>query len=456
MHSASPGLILECMPLRSGFVSILGRPNAGKSTLVNALVGEKVAIVTRKPQTTRNRIHGVLEVEALKGKHPAAQIVFVDTPGVHKPANLLDRRMLQEVYGALESRDVVLHVVDVTRRLRMPPGEGAAGPHSTRLRLAQGRLSTSSATADSGRDDKSTHSSHSSPKEGLEWGTRHPVVPIESIEPASRRQTAGSSTPHPNAPKTGELGTPVALRSARNDRSIDKAASEHSLENEDTFILEMVKKLECPVFLVLNKIDAIDEKETLLPLIAQFSALHNYAEVIPVSARGGDGLDRLIDKLVEYMPEGRRHFKKGQFTDQPERFLAAEIIREKILNLTGEEVPYASAVVIERFEERKPAAPQPGKPKQKPLTRISAAIFCERSGQKAILIGKGGAMLKQIGIAARKELESFLGMQVHLELFVKVADDWRGSSTFLDSLDWRNQLESLGRLQSEADSDEDR
>ena len=362
------------MPLRSGFVSILGRPNAGKSTLVNALVGEKVAIVTRKPQTTRNRIHGVLEVDAVKGKHPAAQIVFVDTPGVHKPTNLLDKRMLQEVYDALESRNVVLHVVDVTRRLRLPAAK------------------------------------------------------VQEIEISSA--TGPNAEVPPAQPKTS-------------------ASTQHSLENEDAFILELVKKLECPVFLVLNKIDAIDEKETLLPLIAQFSAQHNYAEVIPVSARGGDGLDRLVAKLVEYMPEGRRHFRKGQFTDQPERFLAAEIIREKILNLTGEEVPYSSAVVIERFEERKPATAQPGKPKQKPLTRISAAIFCERSGQKAILIGKGGSMLKQIGIAARKELESFLGMQVHLELFVKVADDWRGSNTFLGSLDWRNQLESLSRMQSE-------
>jgi GTP-binding protein Era len=360
------------MPLRSGFVSILGRPNAGKSTLVNALVGEKVAIVTRKPQTTRNRIHGVLEVDAVKGKHPAAQIVFVDTPGVHKPTNLLDKRMLQEVYDALESRDVVLHVVDVTRRLRLP-------------------------------------------------AAKEKVTEIDLDAPA---------------------GEEIAAPEAESHKS-----QEHSLENEDTFILEMVKKLECPVFLVLNKIDAIDTKESLLPLIAQFSALHDYAEVIPVSARGGDGLETLVAKLVEYMPEGRRYFRKGQFTDQPERFLAAEIIREKILNLTGEEVPYSSAVVIERFEERKMRAPLPGKPKPKPLTKISAAIFCERSGQKAILIGKGGSMLKQIGIAARKELESFLGVQVHLELFVKIADDWRGSSAFLDSLDWRNQLESLGRLQ---------
>ncbi len=375
------------MPLRSGFVSILGRPNAGKSTLVNALVGEKVAIVTRKPQTTRNRIHGVLEVDAVKGQggragHPAAQIVFVDTPGVHKPANLLDKRMLQEVYGALETRDVVLHVVDVTRRLRLP--EVKEEGDGNRSRCACGR-----------RD-------RSRPR----WSSRRSV------------------------------------------------AARHSLENEDVYILEMVKKLECPVFLVLNKIDAIDTKESLLPLIAQFSGLHKYAEVIPVSARGGDGLETLVEKLVEYMPEGPRHFRKGQFTDQPERFLAAEIIREKILNLTGEEVPYSSAVVIERFEERKLRAPLPGKPKPKPLTKISAAIFCERSGQKAILIGKGGSMLKQIGIAARKELESFLGVQVHLELFVKIADDWRGSSAFLDSLDWRNQLESLGKHQQKDSGDE--
>ncbi|HUV97245.1 MAG TPA: GTPase, partial [Acidobacteriaceae bacterium] len=225
------------MPLRSGFVSILGRPNAGKSTLVNALVGEKVAIVTRKPQTTRNRIHGVLEVDAVKGKHPAAQIVFVDTPGVHKPTNLLDKRMLQEVYGALETRDVVLHVVDVTRRLRLPE-------------------------------------------------VKQKVTEIDLDDLALHSQKAGPST------------SVAAATSARDDRSAEKSApssteskhSEHSLENEDVYILEMVKKLECPVFLVLNKIDAIDTKESLLPLIAQFSGLHNYAEVIPVSARGGDGL----------------------------------------------------------------------------------------------------------------------------------------------------------------------
>lgn len=327
------------MSFRSGFVSILGLPNAGKSTLINALVGEKVAIVTRKPQTTRNRILGVLEVAAIKGKHPAAQIVLVDTPGVHQPKTLLDKRMLREVHNALESRDIVLHVVDATRK------------------------------------------------------------------------TSSSNT------------------------------------GEDSLIHKLIAHLDCPVFLVLNKVDAIAEKQMLLPMMAQLSAQHNYAEIIPISARSGNGLDRLIAKLVEFLPEGQRYFQKGQFTDQPERFLAAEIIREKILNLTGEEVPYASAVVIEKFDERRVSA-HPGKQKPKPLIRIAAAIFCERPGQKAILIGKGGTMLKQIGIAARKELESFLGTQVHLELFVKVADDWRGSRTFLDSLDWRNQLENLSTRQS--------
>jgi GTP-binding protein Era len=355
------------MSLRSGFVSILGRPNAGKSTLTNALVGEKVSIVTRKPQTTRSRIQGVVEVPAVKGpgkgKRPAAQIVLIDTPGVHKPANQLDRRMLQEIYDALESRDAVIHMVDATRRPQLQEKQ-TADP------------STSSAEAGGARDDK----------------------------PKARP----------------------------------------SLEKEDTFILDLLKKVDCPVFLVLNKIDAIDTKE-LLPLIARFSALYPYAEVIPISARTGEGFENLLGALARALPEGPRYFQKGEFTDQPERFLSAEIIREKILNFTGEEVPYASAVVVERYEEA-PAATG-GRGKQKPLTRIAAAIYCERPGQKAILIGKGGAMLKQIGTAARKELEFRLNTRVHLELFVKIASDWRGSRTFVDSLDWRRQLEDLGKRQ---------
>jgi GTP-binding protein Era len=329
--------------LRSGFVSILGRPNAGKSTLINALVGEKIAIVTSKPQTTRTRIHGVLEVPARKGKHPAAQIVFVDTPGVHKPESWLDRRMMQEVHDALESRDAVLLIVDATRRLDLPQ---------------------------------------------------------------------------------------VELQ--KEDEAVKKRS-----KSEDAFALQLIKKLDCPVFLLINKIDLVP-KEKLLPLIAQLSALHPFAEVIPISARKGDGLDRLVTKLVEYLPEGERYFPKDQFTDQPERFLVAELIRERILQETGEEVPYASAVVIERFEE-----PQPEE--NRPLTRIAAAIYCERPGQKAILIGKGGSKLKSIGTNARKEIESLLGTRVFLELHVIVEEGWRERREFVESLDWRRQLEELGK-----------
>jgi GTPase len=322
--------------MRSGFVSIIGRPNAGKSTLINALVGEKVAIVTAKPQTTRTRIHGILEVPAVKGKHPAAQIVFVDTPGVHKPGTSLDKRMMQEVHDALETRDAVLLIVDATRRLDLP----------------------------------------------------------EPGEPATRR------------------------------------------ESEDAFVFELLRKLDCPVFLLINKIDLV-ERASLLPLIQKLSSLYEFAEVIPISARKRDGLDRLLAKLIEVLPKGERYFPKDQFTDQPERFLVAELIRERILVETGEEVPYASAVVVERFEEPDPAS-------KRPLTRIAAAIYCERAGQKAILIGKGGSKLKAIGTGARKEIESLLGTRVFLELHVIVKENWRESRGFVDSLDWRQQLEELG------------
>ncbi len=332
--------------LRSGFVSILGRPNSGKSTLLNALVGEKVAIVTSKPQTTRTRIHGVVEVAAHKGKHLAAQIVFVDTPGVHKPGSWLDRRMMQEVHDALESRDVVLLMVDATRRLDLPQLE------------------------------------------------------------LQKEDAAGEQKKKPGG-------------------------------SEDAFVFQLIKKLDCPVFLLINKIDLVT-KETLAPLIAQLSALHPFAEVFPISARKGDGLERLLEKLVEYLPEGQRYFPKDQYTDQPERFLVAELIRERILQETGEEVPYASAVVIERFEE-----PQPQE--TRPLTRIAAAIYCERDGQKAILIGKGGSKLKSIGTNARKEIESLLGTRVFLELHVIVEENWRERRGFVESLDWRRQLEELGK-----------
>ena len=210
-------------------------------------------------------------------------------------------------------------------------------------------------------------------------------------------------------------------------------------------------RLDCPVLLLLNKIDTISPAE-IMPLIAHWSALHPFAEIIPISARKKINLDLLLDKVVAHLPEGQRYFPKDQLTDQPERFLVAELIREKILLLTGEEVPYSTAVVIEKFEE---PPPQKSKPKAKPgvaaklpVTSIAAAIFCERTGQKAILIGKQGAMLKEIGSQARKEIESLLGTRVFLELFVKVQEDWRSKPTFIEDLDWRRQLEQIAAKQA--------
>ena len=191
---------------------------------------------------------------------------------------------------------------------------------------------------------------------------------------------------------------------------------------EDDFVLSLIRKLDCPVILVLNKMDAV-RKEELLPLIAHWSSLHTFADVIPISARKKEGLGLLLDKIVGQLKEGQRYFPKHQLTDQPERFLVAELIREKILMLTGEEVPYATAVVIEKFEE--PASMKKMKDGKLPVTKISAAIFCERTGQKAILIGKQGEMLKKIGTAARKDIEGLLGTRVFLELFVKVQEEWR-------------------------------
>ena len=347
------------MSLRTGFISIIGRPNAGKSTLLNALLGQKLAIVTHKPQTTRTRIVGVLEL-ALRKKtktdagRAAAQVVLVDTPGVHKPSTQLDKRMMQEVHDALESRDAVLFIVDATRRL-------------------------------------------------------HEVQQGEA-------KTAGQQR-----------------------RSMSRA--------EDDFALQLVKRLECPVVLVLNKIDAVP-KPALLPLIAHWSGLHGFADVIPISAKKKQGLELLLDKVVALLPEGQRYFPKDQLTDQPERFLAAELIREKVLMLTGEEVPYAAAVVIERYEE--PKSLKKTKDGKLPVTKIAAAIYCERAGQKAILIGRGGEMLKRIGTAARKDIEALLGTRVFLELFVKVESEWRASRGFVEELDWRRQLEQIAETQGRA------
>jgi GTP-binding protein Era len=198
----------------------------------------------------------------------------------------------------------------------------------------------------------------------------------------------------------------------------------------DQFVLDLVRKAGGPVFLLLNKIDKL-QKERLLPIIEQYSKLHAFQEIIPISAAKAQGLDILVDKIIRALPEGPRYFPQDQLTDQPERFIAAEIVREKVLLKTGKELPYATAVMIERFEEGEK------------LDRISAAIYCEREGQKAILIGKGGQKLKDIGTAARLELESLLGKKVFLELFVKVKPGWRESAAFVEELDWRKQLEGL-------------
>jgi GTP-binding protein Era len=333
------------MKMRSGFVSVIGRPNAGKSTLVNTLIGEKVAIVTAKPQTTRTRIHGMVDVPDRKGVHPLTQIVFVDTPGVHRGNSQLDRKMTQEIWQALQARDLVLLVVDVVRRQ-----------------------------------------------------VRDEEAPLK----------------------------------------LDRVT-------EEAMAFEMIRELDCPVFLVITKIDLVS-KDRLLPLIEGLSKLHAFAEVIPVSAKTGDGLKVLLHKIAEYLPEGQRWFPKDQFTDQPERFLVAELIRERILLDTGEEVPYASAVVVERFEEPDPSqlpSKRRGSESKSPVTRISAAIYCEREGQKAILIGKGGSKLKEIGAGARRAIEVLLGTRVYLELHVLVRERWRDSQVFVESLDWRRQLEEL-------------
>jgi GTP-binding protein Era len=296
---------------KSGFVAILGRPNAGKSTLLNALVGRKVAIVSPRPQTTRNRIQGILNRDD-------AQIVLVDTPGIHKPATALGRQMMHEVGQALEGIDVLCLIVDATAKF----GAG------------------------------------------------------------------------------------------------------------DRFALDVVKKFEGATFLLLNKIDRI-EKPKLLPLMDSYNQQHAFAGIIPISALSGDGLALLTAKLVEHLPEGEPYFPPDQYTDQPERFLAAEIVREKVLHATREEVPHAVAVLVDSFDET-------GK-----LIHILATIYVERDGQKGIVIGKGGEMLKTIGTAARKELETILGAKIFLELFVKVQPNWRDNGRIVRQLDWHHQLEQL-------------
>jgi len=291
---------------RSGFVSIIGRPNAGKSTLLNALVGQKVAIVADKPQTTRTSIQGVVTT-------PESQVVFVDTPGIHKADSALNKRLMDTVRAALEERDLLLFVADAT--------------------------------------------------EGF-----------------------------------GE---------------------------EDRRAIDVARRTSTPVVLVLNKVDLVKDKAALLPLIEEFKQAFGFADYLPVSAVRRDGLDELMKVIVERMPEGPAYFPEDHVTDQPERFLAAELVREKVLLATRQEVPHSVTVTVDKWEDT---------PK---LTRIFATIRVERDGQKAIVIGREGSMLKRIGTQAREEMERLFGVKIYLDLHVRVQPGWRESTAFLDSLDWR-------------------
>jgi GTPase len=305
------GIELMTQNFKTGFVAVVGRPNAGKSTLVNRMVGEKVAIVTSRPQTTRNRIQGIVN-------RPEAQVVLIDTPGLHRPDSALGRQMMGEVEAAMDAVDVLILILDASEKF----GQG------------------------------------------------------------------------------------------------------------DQRAMERVGRFEGTRILLLNKIDRVS-KTDLLPLIEAAGKMGEFAEIIPISALSGDGVDRVLEKIIEYLPKGTPHFPSDQYTDQPERFLAGEIVREKAMAGTTQEVPHAVAVLVDAFEEGAK------------LIRIRATIYVEREGQKGILIGRSGASLKRIGTEARKELEGILGTKIFLELYVKVQKDWRDNPQIVRQLDWHWQLDHL-------------
>ena len=287
---------------KSGFVALIGRPNVGKSTLINYLVRQKVAIMSPQPQTTRNKISGIYTDDQ-------EQIVFIDTPGIHKPKNKLDDFMDKSSYSALDEVDVVLFMVEPE-----PAGKG------------------------------------------------------------------------------------------------------------DQYIAELLKKIKKPVFLVINKIDKVHPDE-LLSIIDSYKNLGDFAEIVPISASQGNNVSELIKTIAKYLPEGPQFYDADQLTDRPEYFIVAELIREQVLKLTHEEVPHATAVVVDRMRDH-----EGGK------LQVEATIYVERPGQKGIIIGKKGQMLKQIGIAARQEIEALLGEKVNLRLWVKVQKNWRSDPVFLKSI----------------------
>lgn len=299
-------------PFKSGFIAIVGRPNVGKSTLVNVLVGQKVSIVSPRPQTTRNRIQGIVN-------RKDAQIVLVDTPGIHRAETLLGRQMMNEVAQSIDGVDIASLIVDASEQF-------------------------------------------------------------------------GAS---------------------------------------DRFALDWLRRFEGPAFLLLNKIDLI-EKQRLLPLIDRYRKEHEFAEIFPISALKASGLDELCRAWVERLPENPPFFPTDQFTDQPERFLAAEFLREKAIRFTRQEVPHSVAVFVDSFEEAEK------------LLRIRATICVEREGQRGILIGKNGQMMKKIGTEARRDLEKALGIKIFLELHVKVLPGWRENPALVRQLDWHRELERRG------------
>ena len=310
---------------RAGFAAIVGRPNAGKSTLVNRLVGQKIAIVTSKPQTTRNRIQGIVTREH-------AQVVLIDTPGLHDAKTVLNKQMMREVAAALEGIDVLVLMVDTT-------------------------------------------------------------------EVVSR---------------SGFVSTNPETR-----------------PDVDHLVMDKSRRFAGKTILVLNKIDKLPRPK-LAPLLEAFAKAQDFAAIVPISAMKGDGCDDLLSEIMKLLPENAPYFPEDQVTDQPERFLASEIVREKAIALTYHEVPHVLAVVVEKWEE----APK--------LLRIQMTLTVERPSQKKILIGRKGDMLKKIGTQARKELEEILSTRIYLGLFVKVAENWRENPMAVRELDWHTQLEALG------------
>ncbi|WP_144511123.1 GTPase Era [Bacillus sp. FJAT-22090] len=294
---------------KSGFISIIGRPNVGKSTFLNRVIGQKIAIMSDKPQTTRNKVQGVLTLEQ-------SQMIFIDTPGIHKPKHKLGDFMLKVAKNTLREVDAILFMVNATE----PRGKG------------------------------------------------------------------------------------------------------------DEFIIDMLENNETPVFLIINKIDQV-HPDDLISIIESYKDKYDFAEIVPISALQGNNVDRLLETIQKYLPEGPQYYPADQVTDHPERFIISELIREKVLHLTREEIPHSIAVVIDKIKKEEDT--------EKDMIRVMATIIVERDSQKGIVIGKKGALLKEVGTRARHDIEMLLGTKVFLELWVKVQKDWRNKSTHLRDYGFR-------------------